>query len=108
MISNFLQTKIMEKYIVKDIFRMKKEMEYADIINEHNGDWGELSFNVELTEDFIRTFQDKVEWEGISFFQKLSEEFIQEFEDKIDWETLFLNQDLSYDFHVLNEEKQYV
>jgi hypothetical protein len=40
---------------------------------------------VELSEKFIREFQDKVDWEFISRYQKLSEDFIREFKVKVEW-----------------------
>jgi hypothetical protein len=36
-----------------------------------------------LSEDFIREFQDRVAWILISSYQRLSENFIEEFQDKI-------------------------
>jgi len=43
----------------------------------------EISKVQNLSEDFIREFQDKVNWVYISECQKLSENFIKEFSDKL-------------------------
>ena len=50
----------------------------------------------ELSEYFIREFQDKVQWEHISICQKLSEEFIGEFKDKITFDrpNIIFNRDI--------------
>ena len=48
-----------------------------------------LDFRVSnLSEDFIREFQDKVDWDCISKYQNLSEDFIREFQDKVDWQEI--------------------
>jgi len=47
-------------------------------------DWGYISINCDLSENFIEKFQDKVIWYYISSRQKLSKEFINKFQDKID------------------------
>jgi hypothetical protein len=44
-----------------------------------------ISYNQELSENFIRQFQDKVNWNMISFYQTLSEDFIRQFQDKVNW-----------------------
>ena len=46
-------------------------------------DWKIVSIRNELSEDFIREFQDKVNWKMIAYKQELSEDFIREFQDKI-------------------------
>ena len=62
---------------------MKKE--YKEIIDEYDGNWGQISGYQKLPEDFIREFQDKVNWNIISEYQTLSEDFIREFQDKVNW-----------------------
>jgi hypothetical protein len=61
-------------------------------------DWKEISFGWDLTEDFIREFQDYVYWTWISGNQELSESFIREFKDKVNWLTIFSFQNLSEGF----------
>lgn len=63
-----------------------------------NVDWPYLSIYQNLSEDFIREFQDKVIWVWISEYKQLSEEFIREFQDKVFWEHISQFQDLSEDF----------
>ena len=60
--------------------------------------WSALSACQTLSEDLIREFQDKVEWEWISKEQKLSEDFIREFKEKVDWYYISISQTLSEDF----------
>ena len=57
----------------------------------------QLSDN-QLTEEYIREFQDKVDWKSISWRQKLSEEFIREFKDKVNWRVISRRQTLSDEF----------
>jgi hypothetical protein len=67
--------------------------EFQDKVN-----WWGISIHQKLSEDFIREFQDKVDWLCISIYQKLSEEFIIEFKDKVNWYNLSTNQKLSEEF----------
>ncbi len=63
-------------------------------------DWNNYKFyqNNQLSEDFIREFQDKVNWEYISWRQKLLEDFIKEFKNKVNWDLISQYQILSEDF----------
>ena len=47
--------------------------------------WYDISIHQNLSEDFIREFQDNVHWDCISKHQNLSESFIREFQDEVDW-----------------------
>ena len=69
-------------------------------------DWTLISKHQKLSEEFIREFQDRVDWEKISRYQRLSEKFIGEFKDKVDWEKISWNQKLSSQF--LLEFKYYI
>ena len=60
--------------------------------------WQMLSYYKNLSEDFIREFQNKVNWGFISTRQKLSEAFIREFQNKVDWENVSIYQKLSENF----------
>ena len=60
--------------------------------------WYDISIHQNLSEDFIREFQDKVSWDCISKYQNLSESFIHEFQDKVDWNLISIYQKLSEDF----------
>ena len=86
---------------------MKTEEEKLEYINKELGtdykslnevNWDYISWNLKLSEDFIREFQNEVEWEYISCTQKLSEDFIREFQDKLDWEYISYYQKLSEEF----------
>ena len=39
----------------------------------------------DVSEDFIRQFQDYVDWNVVSNHQWLTENFMREFQDKLDW-----------------------
>ena len=58
-------------------------------------EWGYISLNQTLTEDFIREFENKVNWRFISSNQKLSKGFIVEFSDKLNFKDLLINNHLS-------------
>ena len=60
--------------------------------------WEHLSKHKNLSEDFIRKYQDKVDWEYISEYQTLSEYFIHKFKDKVDWYKISEYQILSEEF----------
>jgi len=54
--------------------------------------------SVELSEDFIIKFQDKVNWHWISYQQKLSEDFVREFQDKVNWKYISIKRKSSSEF----------
>ena len=81
---------IMYNYIEKNIIQT---IEQGHVIN-----WSCVSLDGNLSEDFIRKFQDKVNWTYITRYQKLSESFIEEFQDKIDWRYISYYQILSENF----------
>ena len=53
--------------------------------------WGEISYTQKLPEELIREMQNEVDWYGISSCQVLSEEFIEEFKDQLELEELCSN-----------------
>ncbi len=67
--------------------------DFQDKIN-----WWNISGKQNLSEDLIREFEDKVIWQQISSKQMLSENFIREFQDKVDWACISYYQNLSEDF----------
>ena len=86
-------------------------------VNEHLGtnykglitkiQWVDISKHQNLSEDFIREFQDKVNWCYISVCQKLSESFIREFQDKVNWCYISACQKLSESFIREFQDKVY-
>jgi 1,2-phenylacetyl-CoA epoxidase catalytic subunit len=60
-------------------------------------DWNCISSH-DLSEDFMREFQNKINWQMISQYQKLSEGFIREFQDKLNWFWISMRQVLSESF----------
>jgi hypothetical protein len=73
---------VQESGITNIIFENVKQMEYGEIINKYNDDWGKISKHQKLSESFIREYQDKVNWFSISRYQKFSKSFIREFKHK--------------------------
>jgi hypothetical protein len=66
------------------------ESEITDLI------WNDISELFNLSEEFIRVFQDKVIWEYISSQRILSDHFLNEFEHKIFWGRYFSFQESSF------------
>ena len=64
-----------------------KNIEIYEIFKSHIN-WERLSYHNELTESFIRRFQDRLSWDFISSHQKLSKEFINEFSDKLNMDSV--------------------
>ena len=84
------------KYLIKLL-----EERYRKPISEFTSIyWDNISKDeeLELSENFIREFQDKVNWTWISKYQKLSEDFMREFQDKLYWPYISIYQKLSEDF----------
>ena len=69
----------LEAYLVRNNL-IERSSEIIGIIN-----WSGISIIPNLSEEFIREFQDKVYWWRISYVQKLSEDFIREFQNKVIW-----------------------
>lgn len=70
-----------------------------DLISEE--DWTDITSDFELSEAFIKHFQDKFDdlaWDNISGKQKLSENFILEFKDKLFMHYVLQYQTLTEDF----------
>ena len=70
-------------------------------------DWENISWQQELSEEFITKFQDKVNWWRISEYQKLSEEFISKFQEHVDWWCITRYQKLSEEFMTKFQDKVY-
>ena len=64
-------------------------------------EWDYISIYQNLSEDFIRNekpFISPMNWTYISEYQKLSENFIREFKNNVNWEYISKYQTLSEDF----------
>jgi len=91
----------------------KLEKEFGKKISKFEGrDWVKISEYQELSEDFIREYQDKLDWWNISQYQKLSEEFILEYQFYVScfwrsdyWINISQYQKLSENFIRENEDK---
>jgi len=68
-----------------------------EFLNEVN--WYDISScHYTLSEDFITTYQNKLNWHYISCYRKLSEEFIAKYEGKVIWLFISESQKLSEEF----------
>jgi hypothetical protein len=79
---------------------------YAKVLLNEEIDWNTICTKYELTEEFIREFQDKLTnkcWKYIAIYNKLNEAFIEEFKDKFNWYLINKHQVLSKEF--LNKHK---
>jgi hypothetical protein len=90
----------MKKSVKKEIRSLIKELDLDCSVEEFKDkvDWGWISVDQKISENFIREFKNEVYWSNISAFQKLSEGFIREFKDKVDWEYISKFQKLSEGF----------
>ncbi len=88
---------IVDNYSIKFLKKYQErinwyEATFKDIktyeIFEKYIDWERLSYHEELTESFMRRFQDKLHWGFISSHQKLSKDFISEFRHKLNMESV--------------------
>ena len=86
-----------ENYIVK-LYKEGRLEEARKLVDE--ADWFTISQSIDLSEDFIREFQDYVCWGYISVYQVLSEDFVREFKDKVYWDEISRNQKISVDFAI--------
>jgi protein tyrosine/serine phosphatase len=78
----------MNKKLIKEIEFIANKYN-INIIKDDNG---------ELSEKFIKEFENKVDWDCISICQELSEEFIEKFQNKIDWQFISWYQKLNEKF----------
>ena len=96
-----MKIKNIDKNIIKIIDKKKIDKEAKDVkkyLKKHNNNWIDISIKEKLSEDFIRTFHNKVHWEFISIYQKLSEDFIREFRHKLNLDNIIKNQKVNKNF----------
>ena len=80
-----------------------------DFIRLHQDkiDWYVLSiYNKTISESFVREFQDKIHWPGISGRLDFSENFIAEFKDRVFWHSISANRNMSEVF--MNKFQHYI
>jgi hypothetical protein len=99
-------------------FVQEYDIAFYNLYNCDELEWDEISQSL-FTEQFIRTFNNKVnwqlisqplyedfilefhklvDWENISYCQSLTETFIRDFEDLVDWKLISRYQNISEDF----------
>ena len=91
----------MKRKVQKEVSKLIKHFEIKCLVREFKDQckvWHLISEYQNLSEDFIREFQDKLYWCYISQFQHLSENFIREFQNKVLWDQICGHQYLSEDF----------
>jgi hypothetical protein len=59
--------------------------------------WHQIS-RMLLSDNFIRTFKQKLDWKWITAHQPLNENFIEEFQSYVDWNEISQSQNLSESF----------
>jgi viroplasmin and RNaseH domain-containing protein len=96
----------------KTMYKLNYEIEYLNNkenwselhkipINQYDSDsryWSLLSWNSNLSEDFIREFKDYLNWCAICSMP-LSESFMEEMHEWLDWETVSECQKFSQAFY---------
>jgi hypothetical protein len=91
------------KNIVEDL-ETKETQELREFMNKRgrkrltSAFWTLISYEENLSEDFIRKYSRHLNWNFISMKQKLSEDFIREFKNEIDWINISAEQVLSENF----------
>ena len=101
--------KIMKNSVKKEIEKLIKDYDLDCSIEEFKdkANWNRISYELKLSEDFIREFQNKVDWEDISYSQKLSKDFVLEFQDRVNWHNIEEYQNITKkDIEEYEEEKE--
>ena len=84
---------LLPKEIEEIVSVMKADMEYFAKLEQQKeiylqkcgGKWIRICRFMELSEDFMREYSNKLNWMYISMNQKLSIQFLKDYQDKIDW-----------------------
>ena len=78
-----------------------------DFIKEFQNkvNWESISSRQKMSEEFLKEFKHKIYWDKISIFQKLSENFIREFQDEVSWNCVSKYQKLSENFIRESQDK---
>ena len=97
-VNEYLLDKIKEKYLVKEIMSLKRQLEWCDKINFFDNDWDLISRYITLSEEFMDLYEDKINWNMVSKFQRLSEDFIRKYQDRLNWTYISTYQKLSEKF----------
>lgn len=98
---------IIEKYSHKiDKYTLFSKQYFSeDFLNKHTDWWlydslvcNAVISHQKVSENFIRTYKDKLKWCSVTKYQTLSEDFIKEMRDYVDWALVLDYQKLSLDF----------
>ncbi len=82
-----MRYKDMIKWYNINFTNVERYEQYSDYV-----DWKFISYNFELTEDFIRRNHDKLDWEHLSMHQTLSKTLINDFNDKVNHDSIEYNK----------------
>lgn len=105
-IKEYIHNMILEKHLVKEIFEMKKHMEWQDFIKSYDGDWGCITFSRRMSEEFMREFSHKIRWKCLPYVNNpLSESFMRDFAEYLDWEQISEYQELSSEFMIEQQDR---
>lgn len=98
---------IIEKYSNKiDKYTLFSKQYFSeDFLNKHTDWWlydslvcNAVISHQKVSENFIRTYKDKLKWSAVTKYQTMSEDFIKEMRDYVDWDLVLDYQKLSLDF----------
>lgn len=83
----------------KEISSQKGLTEAFIVENEERVYWDCISLNdTPYSEDFMRTYKEKLHWRSVSKLQVLSEDFIREMKHVVEWTEIAKSQVISYEF----------
>lgn len=92
----------MNEKVKEEVLKIIKDCGYSCKLENFRNigfcSWNVISIHVDLSEDFIREFQNEVDWDSISQYQNLSESFMEEFQHKLNWYLISTCQKMSEDF----------
>ena len=79
-----------------DVTRLPEDFlrKYADQLS-WDGTHGSISMRADLSESFVRDFQDRLNWTKVTMYRDNSSEFLDEFAERIEWRHLGHNKHLT-------------
>ena len=81
---NIITDIVKEKGITDMIFSYKQQMEWGEILEEHDDDFEEICLHADLTTDFIDYYFEEIEWDHLST-RKLSYKILSRYQENINW-----------------------
>lgn len=84
----------MNETVKRDIRKIEKESKKR-IEDFSLYDWEYFCLIVDLSEDFLKHYKEKINWKSVSSNQNLSEEFIDQYSNRVYWNSIVVTQELS-------------